>query len=75
MSMKLPAAHLVQLPCFGWSLKVPALQLVASAEPTGQNVPSGHTVHLSWLFIAPTKSTGLAVPRGQGNGAAEPFSQ
>ena len=41
-SWKVPAAHFVHSPFSGWSLNVPALQLVAAPLPTGQNVPSPH---------------------------------
>ena len=74
-SWNLPAAHLVHVACFGWSLNVPALQLVAASLPTGQKVPSGHVTQSALLVIEPTKPTGVDVPAGHGSGAAEPSAQ
>jgi hypothetical protein len=57
----------------GWSLNVPALQLVAAALPTGQNVPSPQTSQSS-LDVMTTPSR-LVVPPGHGSAAAAPSAQ
>ena len=55
------------------STQVPALQLAAVAEPTGQKVPTGHVSQSSALVIV--MPTSIVVPPGHGSGAAEPSSQ
>ena len=74
VKLNVPGKHLSHASCFGWSLYVPALQLVASSLPTGQKVPVGHVRQSSTLVI--TVSDALRrVPPGQGNGADAPSGQ
>ena len=68
-----PALQRVHVSCAGWSLYVPAAQLVAALLPTGQNVPTPHVVQLSTLVIVPFAI--LVVPPGQGSGADAPSVQ
>ena len=69
-----PAAHLVHMACCGWSLYVPGAQGAASAEPTGQNVPTGQTMQSLSESIT-SRLASLRLPAGHGNAAAAPSAQ
>ena len=73
-SMNVPGAHFVQLSWRTSSLYVPALQLVASAEPTGQKVPRSQITQSSTLVITLSERF-LCVPPGHGRGAADRSAQ
>ena len=72
---KLPAGHSLQDAWLTFDRNVPAAHGVACALPTGQKVPSRHTVQFSELAMTPTKLAGIAVPAGHGNDAAAPRAQ
>ena len=72
-SWNVPGSHLAQLSCSVCALYVPALQLVATAEPTGQNVPAAQISQSSLLVIV-TPSR-IVVPPGHGSAAAAPSAQ
>ena len=65
-----PAEHLSHVSCAGSSLYVPALQLVASALPTGQNTPRRQTSQSDALVMVTFAFA--VVPPGHGSGAAAP---
>lgn len=68
-----PDGHVAQRMALGNGLNVPALQLFATPEPTGQNVPGGQTSQSSALVI--TTPSHLVVPPGHGSAAAAPLVQ
>ena len=72
-SWNVPAAHFKHASCAGWLLYVPAEQLVAELLPTGQNVPTPHTLQSDTLTIV-TPSC-FVVPPGHGSAAAAPSAQ
>eukprot|EP00966_Prymnesium_polylepis_P082416 1908530-Prymnesium_polylepis.2 len=73
VSWYVPCSHGSHLSRRSWSLYVPALQLVASALPTGQNVPFPHGSQSLALVIVTLSR--LVVPPGHGSGAVEPTVQ
>ena len=71
---KVPAAHLAHVSCCGCALYVPGAHGCASAEPTGQKVPSGQMMQsLSESITASV--TSLRLPAGHGSAAAAPSAQ
>ena len=73
-SWNVPAGHLAHASRSSWSLNVPALQLVATSLPTGQNVPFGQITQSSTLVITVSDAS-RRVPPGQGSGADAPSGQ
>ena len=69
-----PAAHGVQLSAPAVGPTVPAAQSVASAEPTGQKVPSAHVMHWS-IDVITERAVSCREPPGHGSGAAVPVAQ
>ena len=73
-SWKEPAAQLLHVSCSCWALYVPGAHGDATAEPTEQLVPGGHSTHCATEVITASEAF-LCVPPGQGSAAAAPSVQ
>lgn len=69
-----PASQTGQMDAPELGLYVPGAQGDATAEPTLQNVPGGHTTH-SLTLVMNGRLAFLCVPPGQGSAAGAPSSQ
>ena len=52
----------------------PGRHAVSLSEPTGQNVPTPHTMQ-SFTLVITCSAVSLRVPPGQGSGEADPSEQ